>query len=471
MQNQLADLEELLHSIKDESVRAYAKEAVVCYQNAAYRSAIVSIWVAVVFDLVKKIEYLAEQFSDIAAKRCLDEIELIRNNPKNISTWEEQIVEKAQNDLKLITHTEKAHLIRIRADRHLCAHPAMDREEKLFQPCPELVRNHIRVAIEALLSNPPIMGKAASDLFIQEIRGAYFPNDLEGIGKTLEKRILIGVGPYILDLFKVSLKNVLINNPDYEVSDDLINKYSLAFVYLTKKYETEFNQYPSDTFDKIFRRATEDRFSHLLNLIMSVPSLYRLLPDDVKQKFKVFLLKENPIEAVALPYFLNNNERFEVYKDFKYKIGKYEFQDYMKQAKVVELLLTLDLETPPSSFITLMIDFNIDSFAEATSFEEGKKRAKKLIKPVIDWFTITDTKKFIDKSGKNQELGNFGGIDQLRDCAFIMAEVFRKTIHKYPELLPEWKEFYEEKKSKWEELEELGLLITKFEDAIVQIAT
>ena len=69
--SQLADLEILLNSIPDENIRAYAGEAIASYSAGAYRSAIVSIWISVVYDLYQKTRYLAEQFQDKAAQKCL----------------------------------------------------------------------------------------------------------------------------------------------------------------------------------------------------------------------------------------------------------------------------------------------------------------------------------------------------------------------------------------------------------------
>jgi len=78
--NQLADLESLRLSIRDQVIRAYASDAIACYSAGANRSAIVSIWIAVVYDLYQKTRYLAEQFGDKATKECIKEIEAIRAN-------------------------------------------------------------------------------------------------------------------------------------------------------------------------------------------------------------------------------------------------------------------------------------------------------------------------------------------------------------------------------------------------------
>jgi hypothetical protein len=81
--HQLADLEVLLIDIPDSNIRAYAQESVTCYFAGAYRATIVSIWIAVVFDLYQKIRYLAEQYDDPGAKDCIKEIDNIQSSADN----------------------------------------------------------------------------------------------------------------------------------------------------------------------------------------------------------------------------------------------------------------------------------------------------------------------------------------------------------------------------------------------------
>ena len=59
MTESLADIEALILRCKSEQSKEYIAEAVLCYRSGAYRAAIVSIWIAVVFDLVDKIRELA----------------------------------------------------------------------------------------------------------------------------------------------------------------------------------------------------------------------------------------------------------------------------------------------------------------------------------------------------------------------------------------------------------------------------
>ncbi len=178
--SQLADLETLILDVQDETVRAYVAEAIASYSVGSYRSVIVSVWIAVVYDLYQKIRLLSEQYGDKAAQKCIEDIDKIRNSTdkKQVSAWEREILTKAYKNIKMLTLTEYEHLDRIQQDRHRCAHPVLDSEGFLFQPSPELSRSHIRTAVDTLFSKPPIIGKAASDALQRDVEGMYFGDKL-----------------------------------------------------------------------------------------------------------------------------------------------------------------------------------------------------------------------------------------------------------------------------------------------------
>ena len=60
-QSHLYDLDELAQSVRDKFSQAYIREAINAYRGGAYRSAIVSTWVAVTYDVLVKITELANQ--------------------------------------------------------------------------------------------------------------------------------------------------------------------------------------------------------------------------------------------------------------------------------------------------------------------------------------------------------------------------------------------------------------------------
>ncbi|MGK7920303.1 MAG: hypothetical protein AB4080_09910 [Trichodesmium sp.] len=110
--SQLADLEALLLAIEDHNIRAYAGEAIASYSAGAYRSAIVSIWIAIVYDLYEKFRILSETYHDKAAKQNIEEIDKIRNktDKKQVASWEREILKNACDKVQMITNLEYEHL-------------------------------------------------------------------------------------------------------------------------------------------------------------------------------------------------------------------------------------------------------------------------------------------------------------------------------------------------------------------------
>ena len=59
MASALSDLDELVLKCRDQKAKSYIREAVACYKAGAFRSAIVSTWIAVSFDILDKLKELS----------------------------------------------------------------------------------------------------------------------------------------------------------------------------------------------------------------------------------------------------------------------------------------------------------------------------------------------------------------------------------------------------------------------------
>ncbi|ENV52103.1 hypothetical protein L292_1654 [Acinetobacter junii CIP 107470 = MTCC 11364] len=59
MASVLSDLDELVLKCRDQKAKSYIREAVACYKAGAFRSAIVSTWIAVSFDILDKLKELS----------------------------------------------------------------------------------------------------------------------------------------------------------------------------------------------------------------------------------------------------------------------------------------------------------------------------------------------------------------------------------------------------------------------------
>lgn len=184
MTDSLADLDTLVLRCRAERSRDYVSESIQCYKAGAYRSAIVNVWIAVVFDLVDKIRDLALA-GDAKAQRInsryetyIDQINAGNDQGvKNALEFERTIIGTCGTELGFFDHQQMRDLQRLREDRHQCAHPSFQSAGIPHRPNAELARLHLRNAVEHVLSQRPIQGRAAIAELLTTVASDYFPTD------------------------------------------------------------------------------------------------------------------------------------------------------------------------------------------------------------------------------------------------------------------------------------------------------
>ena len=137
----LTDLDELALTVRDRIARSYILEAIDAYRVGAYRSSIVSTWIAVTFDVISKIRELANQ-GDKTAKDFIEDLDqaITTKQIRELQKIEEGLLKTATTRFEFLSDQEQIDLVRLKDDRNLCAHPAFVAEEMLFEPEPERVR-------------------------------------------------------------------------------------------------------------------------------------------------------------------------------------------------------------------------------------------------------------------------------------------------------------------------------------------
>lgn len=150
----MRDLLSLQSKIQDEYVRQVYCEAVASYNAQAYRSAILTAWLAVYVDLMKKIESIegnkiAEEFQKKVNKMRLDE----NDSGKIKSALEiERVIIATAKELSLIDKAEERFLEELHECRHKCAHPTTNDVVYIFEPTEEQVRYLLSGVIDNCLS-------------------------------------------------------------------------------------------------------------------------------------------------------------------------------------------------------------------------------------------------------------------------------------------------------------------------------
>jgi hypothetical protein len=109
---------------------------------------------------------------------------------KNLQQFENGLVELARDKFEMFLPHEATDLLRLRDDRHLCAHPAFVSDDALFSPTPELTRVHITHAIFHLLSRPPVQGKQLITRYDHDLLGGSFPQKPDEIEVVLRQNYL-----------------------------------------------------------------------------------------------------------------------------------------------------------------------------------------------------------------------------------------------------------------------------------------
>lgn len=59
--------------------KEYFEEVLTSYQVGSYRSSVVMLWAVAISDIIYKLQYLVDLYSDTAAKEILDEVRAIQN--------------------------------------------------------------------------------------------------------------------------------------------------------------------------------------------------------------------------------------------------------------------------------------------------------------------------------------------------------------------------------------------------------
>lgn len=188
----LAPLEELMVKCQYSVSRIYIGEAIQAYNVGSNRAAVVATWLAVYFDLAAKTRSLAisgHKEAKVWIEKFDNELSEFRpeqpDTLRPLQNRERSILNDAQTKFGLISRMELTDLKRLRADRHRCAHPAYQSEDELFAPSAELVRSHIRNALEYVLIKPAIRGLLAVNRTIELMSDPGFPTSREGAVETL----------------------------------------------------------------------------------------------------------------------------------------------------------------------------------------------------------------------------------------------------------------------------------------------
>ncbi|WMC12206.1 hypothetical protein PU634_07555 [Oceanimonas pelagia] len=385
MASPLSDLDELVLKCRDLKAKNYIKEAVACYKAGAFRSAIVSTWIAVSFDIIDKLKELALA-GDKEAEKQIDYFDKARRIG-DISTslkFERDILSVCRDKLELISPVEFIDLERLQEDRNRCAHPSMTSDGEVFNPSAELARMHIRSAVEHLLQFPPAQGKYALDSLTAEVESEYFPTDLKKAIIAFENSPLKKARNSLVRNFTIILLKKLINEDQDDYKE--IYKISTALNAVESLHRETFSETLKEKLSTIIRALEEQNLDRVIPLISNVKDSWTYFDQDVKQKI------ESYVENLPKEQF----DDLETILSVKDLVAPAE--------RRIRRATRSELDKPLFFIVPLQISERIiELYAESRSFDQANSFSSTVIRYAGD-YTRDQIRKIIVACGENDQI-------------------------------------------------------------------
>ena len=300
----LADIEALTLQCRSEQSKEYITEAVLCYRSGAYRAAIVSVWIAVVFDLIDKIRELA--LSGDASARALEKKyetylqQIDVGNEQGITSaleFERNILFTCVDTLQLFDRQQFIDLQRLREDRHRCAHPSFQKIGEPYRPSAEQARLHLRNAVLHVLSEPPVQAKAALVQLVKIVGSAYFPEDGGKALTQLKSTALQRATPSLVRGFVDQLlfdffdeKSVLFYNKN------VIAALSAVF----EMYPAAVEERLAKQLSKVVRDVPDKKFAAAVVLVGRLAFAWALLDQPARDKLIEYIRNARTSELIKV---------------------------------------------------------------------------------------------------------------------------------------------------------------------------
>lgn len=293
MQETLADIEALTLRCRSDQSKSYIAEANQCYRAGAYRAAIVSTWVAVVFDLIDKIRDLSVS-GDANARDLESQLttyigQINSGNQQGTSKaleFERNILATCREKLQFFDQQQFVDLERLREDRHRCAHPSFQQVGVPYRPSAEQARLHIRNAVVHVLSQPPVQGRAALAGIKTTIASQYFPASVDKAVAELRKAGLINP----TDALVRSVLDALVFG--FLTPDDELYEKDQAVTALNALHEMSpglVEERLGRQLSKAINDVCDDRFLWMFYLVASVTRAWDLIDQPSKDRIERFV--------------------------------------------------------------------------------------------------------------------------------------------------------------------------------------
>ena len=387
-------IERAAERIFDSRTRAYFDEVYGCYVAGHYRSAVVMLWSVVIIDILFKLEYLENAYSDPKATKILSNIRRLQEkNPKS-AEWETNIVSDVASQTDLLDNADLTLLKSLQEQRHLSAHPVLTSHEVLFSPNKETARAHIRNILDSVLTKPPFMSRKVFNTFIEDVgRFGQLNLDTDRLKELLEERYFKHFSPATyIEVFK-SLWRVTFKADDSQSkANRTVNRQALEILFLHRKIEalskidSDRDWFSDVTFD-------EDHLIEMTTFFRSNPKAYPLMTDALKGCVAGYA--ELSIDHFALCWFTSDSLNNHI-QTISERIISGENLDEDVYLDFCQSLRTDDC-------FPQVLDFGISSYGKSGTFDTATLRFNEMVRPFLNDYSREQFVSLLQKIEPNSQ--------------------------------------------------------------------
>lgn len=384
-------LDELLNHIQNPKTKECMDEVLSCYYSKNYRSAIVMLYSTVLCDLYYKICELVTTYNDTGANEIKEYVENDWKNNTILTQWENEMPKKCKEKNKILNNDSYSHLLHLKDERNLCAHPVILGTE-LYRPNASTVQGLIIDMLNGILCKPSFLSKDFFDIFINEIANlSEYHLDENRLIEVIKNRYLDKINNEAeeYELFKKLWKFVFkLKDETCEINRNA-NKIILTHIYdRNKKYIDGKIQDEASYFGEnvsIDNNKCLRAFVHFVNFHTKV---YDNMSNDFKTTLKAALENNTHLKGSLLCDVDNPIEyAYSLTDTSAYELNSIVFEYLNCQYGMSEAL-----------------DFAIRMYGLSALFDDADYNYDYFIQPNLQELTQEQLVKLIDVSNENNQI-------------------------------------------------------------------
>lgn len=415
-----SDIDSLTLAVRDKESRRLIGEAITAYRGGALRSAIMSTWIAVAYDVIAKARELAGQ-GEAGPRAFVQELDtaITAKDLRKLQSIESDLLTKANVDLQLLAPHEHSALVRLQEDRHLCAHPAFVVEDQLYQPSPELVRAHIVHALQHLLVNAPLQGKSAIARFDADLLSPAFPAAADDIGAFMRSKYL----DRAKEVLVVNLIKAIVSMPFGAERAKYVSKARTLAVILR-----EIAKAKTAIYDSVMPGYVAEKFEHIPGEVLlticpyleSDPRIWGWLKDPDRTRVRR-LLETADVETLKSHAAF---DAFAIAPLSEILVGRFNGFDAPAKISIIAEHPRTELVAP-----------GIELYSHAGSYRYAEQLGQSVILPLAPFFTTPDLQAVLTAAADNGQIWDAAGTPD------ILEKLFDLTKPQLPASRPHWQAF------------------------------